>query len=176
MPAADHPGAGRTRLREHARERDTGRRAEPDHRTTEPDSVGQEAPVVAALVQRKRRQRDVVENRRDEAEAERNGPRCRRQTVDRHHRGAQHEREQEHAAACGAGQQAPVGRADPAGQHDREPCGERDHRRALQQFGMAQVEVHVRADRREQDRRDDDEPPSVHRDACRAATPPECRR
>ena len=62
---------GRSRLREHVRQRDAGRRAEPDHRAAEADGVGEEAPVVAALPERQRGERDVVEDGRDEAEAER---------------------------------------------------------------------------------------------------------
>ena len=51
-------------------ERDAGRRAEPDHRAAEADRIGEHAPVVAALLQRQRGERDVVEHRGDEAEAE----------------------------------------------------------------------------------------------------------
>ena len=38
-----------------ARQRDAGRRAEPDHRAAEADGVGEEAPVVAALAQARAR-------------------------------------------------------------------------------------------------------------------------
>ena len=85
------------RLGIHVRQRDAGRRAEPDHRAAEADRVGQEAPVVAALLERQRGQRDVVEHRRDEAEAERGLPGGGGQLLDRHHRRAQHQREQEDA-------------------------------------------------------------------------------
>ena len=47
-----------------------GRRAEPDHRAAEADGVGEIAPVIAALLQRERGERDVVEHGGQEAEAE----------------------------------------------------------------------------------------------------------
>ena len=69
VPAVAQPEPDRFRLRIHVGQRDAGRRAEPDHRAAEADRIGEIAPVVAALLQGERGERDVVEHRRDEAEA-----------------------------------------------------------------------------------------------------------
>ena len=75
VPAVPQPPAHRPGLGEHVGHRHAGRRAEPDHRAAEADRVGEHAPVVAALPKRQRGERDVVEHRRDEAEAEGRHPR-----------------------------------------------------------------------------------------------------
>jgi hypothetical protein len=78
-------------------------------RAAEADRVGEEAPVVAALLQRQRGERDVVEHRGDEAEAERRLPGGERQLLDRHHRGAGDQRQQEDRALEGLRHHLPVG-------------------------------------------------------------------
>ena len=126
-PAVAQPLARPTRACGYMlRQRHAGRRAEPDHRAAEADRVGQEAPVVAALLERQRGERNVVEHRRQEAQAERRLPRRRRQLLDRHHRRAQHQRQQEDRAlerrrAAGS---SPAG-ATPRGQQDRQPTPQR---------------------------------------------------
>src|SRR5687768_3894780 len=85
VPAMPYPAADRFRLRIHVRERYAGRGAEPDHRAAEAHRVGEQSPVVAALLERERGERNVVEHRRDEAQRERREPRGGGKLLDRHH-------------------------------------------------------------------------------------------
>ena len=130
VPSAHDPRLHRAGLGKLARQRDAGRRAEPDHRAAEADRVGEKAPVVAALAQGERGERDVVEDGGDEAEAEGDLPRRRRQRLDRHHRRAQDEADEEDSAARRRRQDAPVG-PDRRREHEqRRPHRQADRRQA----------------------------------------------
>src|SRR5712692_9144462 len=74
VPAVPEPETHRFRLRIYVGERDPRARAEPDHRAAEADAVGEIPPVVAALLERERGERNVVEHRRNKTEAERGLP------------------------------------------------------------------------------------------------------
>ena len=69
VPTVTQPQADRLRFPIYVGERDTRRGAEPDHRATKPDRIGKKAPVIAALFQGERGERDVVEHRGDEPKA-----------------------------------------------------------------------------------------------------------
>src|SRR5207248_10538872 len=69
VPAVLEPQPDGLGLRVHVGERHPRRRAEPDHRAAEAYGVRQVAPVVAALLERERGERNVVEHRGAEAEA-----------------------------------------------------------------------------------------------------------
>jgi len=124
----------------------TYRRADPatnrtDHRASEADRIGQK-PQSSTLVQGQRGQRDVVEHA-SEAQPSATGHDA-GGSFDRHHP-AHDTSEREHAAARGAGQQAPVGlRIRPVSKIATRR--EADHRRVVQHVGVAQVEVDVGAD------------------------------
>jgi hypothetical protein len=64
VPSLAQPLAYGFGFREQVGNGDTGRRTEPDHRPAEADGVRERAPVVATLLQREFRQRNVVEHRR----------------------------------------------------------------------------------------------------------------
>ena len=117
QPAPDRP-----RLGVHVRDRDAGRGAEPDHRAAEADRVGEHPPVVAALLERQRGERDVVEHRRQEAEPERRLP-GRRRAASRpaSSRRTRTSESRKTRALEGAGQQRPVGLADRRGHEDAPP-------------------------------------------------------
>src|SRR6266571_2095428 len=71
MPPVAKPKSDGPRFRVHVRESYPGRRAEPDHRSAEADRVGKIAPIVTALLEGKRRQRDIIENRRQKSKTKR---------------------------------------------------------------------------------------------------------
>ncbi|MFO0005084.1 MAG: hypothetical protein ACK559_28545, partial [bacterium] len=155
MPAVTHPVRDRARLGESGGERHAGRGTEPEHGAPESDRERKEAPVVAALLERETGQRDVVEHRGDEPQAQCRHPPRRRQVLDRHHRGAQHQREQEHGAAGCGRHLVPVGTPEQGDQGDGHPDRHADEREAARQFGVVDVHEHVDADRGHQDERDD---------------------
>ena len=124
-PAVAEPLPDRLRLRIHVGQRHAGGGTEPDHRTAKADGVGEEAPVVAALLEGQRRERDVVEHGGHEAQAQRRLPGRRRQFFHRHQRRTGDQREQENRALEGLGQQLPVGPPQRRRHQDGHPDGER---------------------------------------------------
>ena len=155
VPAVLEPQADRFRLRVHVRQRYAGGRTEPDHRAAESHRIRKIAPVVAALLERERGKRDVVEDRGDEAEAERGLPRRRRQFLHRHQRSAHDQRKKEHAAFECARQQRPRRPAPQRSDEDRGPHPCADERETVRIRAELHVDDHVDDDRGEQNGRDD---------------------
>src|SRR6202008_4178676 len=58
----------------HVGQGDAGGRAEPDHRSAEAHGISEIAPIVAALLQGERGQRNIVEDSRQKTEPERGLP------------------------------------------------------------------------------------------------------
>src|SRR5712691_5012595 len=84
VPAVVEPAPDRPRLGIHVRQRHAGARAEPDHRAAESDGISEIAPIVTALFESERGQRNVVEHGRNESESQRRTPRCGGQLLHRH--------------------------------------------------------------------------------------------
>ena len=120
-PALAEPAPDRFRFRIHVGQRHAGGRSEPDHRAAEAHGVGQIAPVVTALLQRQRGQRDVVEHRGNEAEAERGLPRGDRQRFHRHQGSRGDQRQQEDGALECLRQHLPVRAIEARGQRESPP-------------------------------------------------------
>jgi hypothetical protein len=117
-------------------QRDAGRRTEPDHRAAEPDSVGQETPVVATLPDGQRGEGNVVETLPRQTPtpawtATRPVAACRRASWRR----TSPETAGRRCPSGGLGQQAPRGLAPEGGDQDGHPDRCSDHREAVQHGG-----------------------------------------
>ena len=108
VPAVTEPREHGARFVEARRDGHAGGRSEPDHRAAEADGVSEEAPVVASLVERELRQRNVVEHGGQETQTQRREPRRIGQRLDRHQRCARDERHEKHRAAQGMGHHVPA--------------------------------------------------------------------
>ena len=155
VPAVTQPVADRLGFRIHVGKRDAGRRAEPDHRTAKTDGIGQNAPVVAALLERQRGERDVVEYRRDKTQAERHQRRGGRQFLDRHHRRTGDQREQEDRSLEGFRQHFPVRPPNGNREQDRHPHGNADKGEVIGQRGELHIDHDVGDDGEDQNQQND---------------------
>jgi hypothetical protein len=70
VPAERQPAARRAATRVECGKCHTGGRPKPHNRTTNPDRIGEKTPIISALLQGQRGERNIVENRGNEAEAE----------------------------------------------------------------------------------------------------------
>ena len=84
MPAVSEPLADRPGLGKVVGERDTGAGAKPDHRSAKAHRIGEETPIVSALLERQRSERNVVEHGGNKTQAERRLPRSGGQFFNRH--------------------------------------------------------------------------------------------